>query len=58
MFIVCETNEAFEDQLNTNPNQEKTVYRVREVKGYSYKIKNDKGQERWYGAARFSPIVI
>ncbi len=53
MFIICQNNEAFEDAL-----KEKCVYQVKEIKGYSYKIKNDKDQERWYGAAKFKPIVI
>lgn len=53
MFIKCTTNEAFEDQLKTG-----RVYHVKEKKGASYLITNDKEVDRWYGGVKFEPVII
>ncbi len=48
MIIECKDNDGFEDQLTAS-----TTYRVKEAGENSYLLRNDKGQDRWYGTARF-----
>lgn len=55
MMIECVSNGGFEDQLT--PGQD---YSVAQMKGNSYLITNDAGQERWYGRMHFeiSPVTL
>lgn len=46
--IVCITNEAFEDALSNGK-----TYVVLQESGSSVLVVNDKGEEKWYGKAKF-----
>lgn len=48
MFVICKTNEAFEDQLTSGER-----YAVIGMGDNSYLIRNDRGEQRWYGRSRF-----
>jgi hypothetical protein len=48
MHVECTDNDGFEDQLTAS-----ALYAVKEFKGGSVQIVNDKGVERWYGLSKF-----
>ncbi len=48
MYIRCNDNDGFEDQLTTS-----TLYEVMCFGTNGYLIVNDRNQERWYGTSKF-----
>ena len=48
MYVTCNTNGGFEDQLTTGGE-----YAVKEIGENSYLIENDQKEQRWYGQQNF-----
>jgi hypothetical protein len=48
MHVECTDNGGFEDQLTAS-----TLYAVKEFKGGSVQIEDNKGVTRWYGLSKF-----
>jgi hypothetical protein len=53
MHVECTDNDGFEDQLTAG-----TLYAVKEFKGGSVQIANDKGDMRWYGTCKFGAPML
>lgn len=48
MIVECTNNAAFEDYLTVNKQ-----YTVKDKKGCSVQIENDKGEDMWFGCQKF-----
>lgn len=51
MYVICEDNSGFEDQLTQG-----SVYQVEDIGQGSYRVYDDKEQARWYGSSKFAVV--